>query len=91
MLVNHTMSEMKVTVKVDVCKKEVLTVELLRFPIITEITLSEIIEIANYQTEESMTEVTEGVAFMVVTQDMQMINFNLIGLVELQFKLQIAF
>ena len=77
--------------KVGVCKKEVLTVELLRFPIITEITLSEIIEIANYQTEESMTEVTEGVAFMVVTQDMQMINFNLIGLVELQFKLQIAF
>ena len=91
MLVNHTVSEMKVTVKVDVCKKEVLTVELLRFPIITEITLSETIEIANYQTEESMTEVTEEVDFMVVTQDMQMINFNLIELVELQFKLQIAF
>ena len=78
MLVNHTMSEMKVTVKIDVYKKEVLTVELLRFPTIAEITLSETIEIANYQTEESMTEVTEGVAFMVVTQDMQMINFNLI-------------
>ena len=72
------MSEMKVTVKIDVYKKEVLTVELLRFPTIAEITLSETIEIANYQTEESMTEVTEGVAFMVVTQDMQMINFNLI-------------
>ena len=91
MLVNHTVSEMKVTVKVDVCKKEVLTVELLRFPIITEITLSETIEIANYPTAGSMTEAMEGAAFMVVIQDMQMINFNLIELVELQFKLQIAF
>ena len=78
MLVNHTMPEMKVTVKVDVFKKEVLTVELLRFPTITEITLSETIEIANYQTEGSMTEVMEGAAFLAVTQDMQMINFNLI-------------
>ena len=78
MLVNHTMPEMKETVKVDVFKKEVLTVELLRFPTITEITLSETIEIANYQTEGSMTEVMEGAAFLAVTQDMQMINFNLI-------------
>ena len=78
MLVNHTVSEMKVTVKVDVCKKEVLTVELLRFPIITEITLSETIEIANYQTEGLMMVVMEGAAFMVVTQDMQMTSFNLI-------------
>ena len=77
------------SVKVDVFKKEVLTVELLRFPTITEITLSETIEIANYQTEGSMTEVMEGAAFLAVTQDMQMINFNLIELVALQFKLQI--
>ena len=73
------MSEMLGTVKVDVFRSAVLTVELLLFLIMTEAAVLETIEIASYQTEGSTMEVTEEVAFMEVTQDMQMINCNLIG------------
>ena len=73
------MSEMLGTVKVDVFRSGVSTVELLLFLIMTEAAVLETIEIASYQTEGSTMEVTEEVAFMEVTQDMQMINCNLIG------------
>ena len=73
------MSEMLGTVKADVFRSGVSTVELLLFLIMTEAAVLETIEIASYQTEGSTMEVTEEVAFMEVTQDMQMINCNLIG------------
>ena len=79
MCVRRMMSEILVSVKVDVFRSGALTVGLLLFLIMTEAAVLETIEIASYQTGGSTMEVTEEVAFMEVTQDMQMTNCNLIG------------